>query len=393
MINKPLNNYILKDVHNKDVNYNKILSKSKGDGNMNTTIKKVLSIACIFIGLILVGTVSTNIYAKFKWDAEFKEFQNRPLLEAKGTLNEAKNSDYAEVINMDYITQDGISVKVDSLLITDDCFDANINFKFADDIIVNSETFAYGYAIYDENKNLYGILTRMHLGSNEKYDKTTPFIYEEIGIKYNKNDIYAVQLADSLCTSLIETNESERSITTSLTLKASNKNFPKSKKIYIRIFDLGYPMIETDSSTRQAINMEDFKLSKAEWVFEIDIPEKFYNRETLELKLANDIPNFEVTKITLTESGLVLKFKSKQYMDLISNGKDMKGNEFAEARETMLNITDIDGNIYQDIGGGTTGEPNEFKMSIDAGKKDLDKKLFLNYTVDGKKYTSELIKK
>lgn len=393
MFNKPMKDYILKEVHNKDINYNKILSKSKGDGNMNTTIKKVLSIACVFIGLILVCTVSTNIYAQIKWNAEFKEFQNRPLLEAKGTLNEAKDSDYAEVINMDYITQDGISVKVDSLLITDDCFDANISFKFANDIIVNSQTFSYGYAIYDENKNLYGILTRMHLGSNEKYDKTTPFIYEEIGIKYNKNDIYAVQLADSSGISYIEVNESERSITTSLTLKASNKNFPKSKKIYIRIFDLGYPMIEFDSNTHQAINMEDFKLSNAEWVFEIDIPEKFYNRETFELKLANDIPNFEVTKITLTESGLVLKFKSKQYMDLISNGKDMKGNEFAEARETMLNITDIDGNIYQDIGGGTTGEPNEFKMSIDAGKKDLDKKLFLNYTIDGKKYTSELIKK
>jgi len=32
-------------------------------------------------------------------------------------------------------------------------------------------------------------------------------------------------------------------------------------------------------------------------------------------------------------------------------------------------------------------------MTLDAGKKDLDKKLFINFTVDGKKYTSELVKK
>lgn len=32
-------------------------------------------------------------------------------------------------------------------------------------------------------------------------------------------------------------------------------------------------------------------------------------------------------------------------------------------------------------------------MNIDAGKKDLEKKLFVNFTVDGKKYTSELVEK
>lgn len=32
-----------------------------------------------------------------------------------------------------------------------------------------------------------------------------------------------------------------------------------------------------------------------------------------------------------------------------------------------------------------------YKMNIDAGKKDLEKKLFVNFISNGKKYTSELV--
>ena len=38
--------------------------------------------------------------------------------------------------------------------------------------------------------NIYGIQTRMHLGENEKYDKYTPYLYKDIGVDYNKKDIY-----------------------------------------------------------------------------------------------------------------------------------------------------------------------------------------------------------
>lgn len=32
-----------------------------------------------------------------------------------------------------------------------------------------------------------------------------------------------------------------------------------------------------------------------------------------------------------------------------------------------------------------------YKMNIDAGKKNFEKKLFVNFTVNGIKYTSELV--
>ena len=96
-------------------------------------------------------------------------------------------------------------------------------------------------------------------------------------------------------------------------------------------------------------------------------------------------------KATLTETSLVLRFKSKAYRDLVTAGKDFEGN-LGDAMTAMLNITNSEGKIYQDVSGGTSGEDG-YKITFDVGKKDLNKKMFLNFTVNGKKYTSELVKK
>ena len=55
----------------------------------------------------------------------------------------------------------------------------------------------------------------------------------------------------------------------------SEKGFPRSKKIYIRVFDLGYSMTQVDEENNY--QAEDFSITNAEWIFEIDLPEKFYN--------------------------------------------------------------------------------------------------------------------
>lgn len=387
MINKAFKEY-MEEEYNQEKNYKKILSKEKGVVGMKNNVRKLLNIAAIFVAVVIVGVASTQIYAKIQWDIQFKEYQNRQVGEAKGTLQEARDSGYAEVMNMDYVTQDGISAKVDYILLTDDCFDANIKFKFDESKEVNSETFTYGYAVYDENHKIYQIFTRMHIGGEiEKYDKVTPFIYKELGIKYNQNDIYSLQLSDSSGLSGIEANEAERTITTNLTLRAKD-SYPKSKKLYIRVFDLGYTMFDTE--TRIA---EDFKISDAEWLFAIDVPEKFYERQTLELKPENEIPGIEFEKITLTEAGLVLNFQSKDYLNLISSGKDMSGDEFWNATKSSFSITDSEGKTYQELGGGTTDKENGFKMTVDAGKNDLAKKLYVNVNLNGKQYKEELIEK
>ncbi len=382
---------------NKDSNYKAIFSKIKEGDTMKMKKcrkYKILNIAAIFMIIVIIASITPSIYAKIKWDIQFKEYQqNRQLGEAKGSLEDAKETGYAQVMDMNYVTQEGISAKVDSILMTDDCFDANISFKFDESIILDSQGFSFSYVVYDENNNIYQIFERMHMDPNQKQDTLTPFIYRELGVDYNKKDIYAIQFADRGGFGNIEANEENRTITTNITLRAGD-TFPRSRKIYIKLFDLGYTMFDLENSNKEnnEITVEDFQISKAEWLFEIDVPEKFQESQTLELKLQDDIPGLEIEKITLTEAGMVLRYKSVEYNNLITAGKDMKGNEFSKARESMLSITDGEGRVFQDLGGGTT-QNGGYKMILDAGKKDLSKKLYINFKSNGEQYTSELVVK
>lgn len=70
----------------------------------------------------------------------------------------------------------------------------------------------------------------------------------------------------------------------------------------------------------------------------------------------------------------------------------MPAGEFQNKCKEMLNITDEDGKVYQETGGGTTGDYG-YKMSIDLAKKDFSKKIFINFKVGDTQYTSELVEK
>lgn len=380
-----------KEKFNLNKNYEAIMTKVKEGKamkkNKNTQYKKILNIAAVILVVVLVGSIAPRIYAKIQWDIKFKEYQNREFETGQGTIKEAMASGYNEEIDMDYVTQDGIRVKVDSLMITDDYLEANINFEFEDDIKVNSETFGFGYAIYDDQKNIYGVFTRMHLGSNEKRDYYTPYMYQEIGVEYNKNDIYAIQLNDTAGTENI--SAIDRNIISKIKM-GSTKGFPKSKKLYIRVFDLGYHMVDVHTDGTPNI-MENFTISDAEWIFEIDVPDKFYERQTTELKLKDEIPGVEIEKITVTEVGLIIKAKIEGYgVQLENNGIQ----EWQKLRNETINITDEEGNIYYEntIGMVQLGK-DTVRMNFEINKNMLSKKLFLNVKVNGQQYSSELIEK
>lgn len=391
MMNHVFKEYTEK-LNNIHSNYEAIILKDKEVIKMNRVKKKILNIAATFVMVILVGALSTQIYAKIQWDIKFKEYQNREYEVGSGTIKEAVEAGYSEPIEMDYIVQDGISVKVDSLIMTDDHFNATMNFKFADNIELDSEHFSFGYAVYDEEKNVYGVCTRMHIGSKERFDTYTRLIYEEIGVNYKKNDIYAIQLNDTAGSGNVSAKD--RNIISDIHM-SSTKGFPKSKKIYIRVFDLGYSMVqlEEDNSQRKVGDAEDFSLSKAEWIFELNVPEKFYERQTTELKLKDKIPGLEVQKITVTELGLIVKAKIDGFSEITHLGKDMPVTEWQKLRNETVNITDEEGNIYYETTMGTVQRKDWFKMEYPINKNMLNKKWFLNVRVDGEKYRSELVQK
>ena len=377
MINTTFKKY-LESKYSKEDNYKKILSKEKGVVSMK---KRILNIAAIFLVIIIAGVLSTNIYAKIMWNIEFKDYRQLPSKEIKGTLDELKEEGYAEVLNIDYLEQDGIGIKINSILLTDDCLDIDITSKFDEDIDVNSQTFSIGYTIYDENKNIYQIHSRMHLGEKtSKFDNVTLFTYEELGVEYDKKDVYALQLANNGGVTLEEINEEERTINMNITLRAKDK-FPQSKKLYIQIFDPGFSMIElgNENGKTNMVNAEDFNLSNSKWLFEITVPEKFYDRNTIELKPESEISGIEFREITISETGMNLTFKSQAYDELIYKGKDMEHEKFLKEMEKMLFVSDKDGNKYNELNVGSTKEKEVYKINIDANIEDFNKGLYINY--------------
>lgn len=338
----------------------------------------------VIILMAVIGIIAYKLYELIDMDNRYQAFKEIPTVETKGKLSYNQEENCAKVEGMDYVFQDGIGVKIDSINITDDSFKANVNLKLNKEFDYRMLNFSY--AVYDENKNIYNISTRMRMGENEKYDYNTIFMAKELGV-YNKKDVYSPYLASGGGSGNISSNKSEKIAINGIEIETRDK-FPKSKKIYIKIFDIGY--FEASKGEDEKLNVKNFDLSNAKWLFEFDIPEEMNKRETINLKLENEIPGLEISKITLTETKFVMNFKSEEYINLIASGKDMVGDEFRRKCEEMLNITDGEGNKYQETGGGTTGDGG-YSVSFNITKKDLAKKLFINFKVGDKEYKSELI--
>lgn len=338
----------------------------------------------VIILMAVIGIIAYKLYELIDMDNRYQAFKEIPTVETKGKLSYNKEENYAKVEGMDYVFQDGIGVKIDSISITDDTFKANINLKLNKEF--DYKMLNFSYAVYDENKNIYEISTRMRMGENEKYDYNMIFMGKELGVYGNKG-LNRPHLASSSGSGNISSDESEKIAINGIEIETRDK-FPKSKKIYIKIFDIGY--FEASKGEDEKLNVKNFDLSDAKWLFEFDIPEEMNKRETINLKLENEIPGLEISKITLTETKFVMNFKSEDYLNLIASGKDMVGDEFRRKCEEMLNITDGEGNKYQEAGGGTTGDGG-YSVSFNITKKDLAKKLFINFKVGDKEYKSELI--
>ena len=231
--------------------------------------------------------------------------------------------------------QDDIGIKINSILLTDDCLDFDITFKFNEEINVDSKNFSFGYAVYDENKNIYNIQPRLF--SKNKENNKISFIYKELGLNYDTKSATAQQFSDIATQQITGVSEANRTIDFNLTFRAKDK-FPQSKTIYIKIFDLGYTMsdIENENNELTIKNSEDFNLSKAKWNLEIEVPKKFYERNTTELTTKNNIPGIDIENILISETGMTIKFKSKEYDKIVKSGIDME----AEGQHSKL-INDI----------------------------------------------------
>ena len=360
---------------NEKDNFNIIMEKINDNGKKRE-IKYFNVASMVAVIMILIGFISPAIYAKYQYYIQFKEYENREYEVGYSTIEEVNNSGYIENINMDYITQDNIGVKIDSLLIVNDYMEVKLNFKFQEDMMIDSENFSYGFAIYDESNNIYGIVPRTNIEDSKAFTNYTKNIYKELGIKYNPLDIFAIQLNAGA----EKQNISAENYNIISKIKMNGKDkFPQSKKLYVRVFDLGFYTYTNE----ERIDL-DFKVSDLEWIFELDIPEKFYFDNDIKMIVKDVIPEIKVNEILVDDIRMKVVLEWDGYEKFILENNADNINE-------LITILDEDGNIYYMTNGSSYND--SIIRYFEINKNMLNKKLFLRFKINDTEYLAEIISK
>lgn len=366
----------LKDTYNERKNYNSILSKTKGGVYMK---KKILNIAAVIVIIIGIGIFAPKIYAKILWNIDYKKYQEREISREKIAINESTTNGYAENLNMDYSYKDDVGIKLNSFMLSSDYLKINLDIQLKENISTENtpelyKTLSYGFAIYDENNNIYAISENSFQNKDLTYWKK---LYKELNINENLNNVL---------------NDNESHGVKNIKEKVANadielstiKGFPKSKKLFIRIFEIGY-----SSFKRNPPSYEFQEVSKNEWQFEIEISERFYQNSDIELKLSKDIKGVTLNKATLTDTGLSMIAKIDGLNEYIS--KIRTEPNAGELLEDIIYITDKNNNLFiaLDIGGNSQDEQ---KMKFGIGKDQLKNRLFLHINLNDIHDVVELVK-
>lgn len=354
--------------------------------------RKILSTVAVLLVVIIVGSLSPQMYAKFQLDQKYKEYIRRDYVSGKGKIATA----YSENVDMDYVFQDDVGVKIASLILTDDALKIGVDVKLPEKYRIdkmpeyNNENthifYVAGYAIYDENNTIYDINPIFNPEPKKMEERANyiKLLNKELGKGYLGNDIYSSHLSCSAGCNLKESDDEK------LSLEIKNESlegFPNSEKLFIRILGIGAQVIKTDTNNLPEV----FEFSNSEWIFEIEAPDKFIKRETWNLELLDEIPGLKIEKFTISETGTVLKARKKAVIKTIGAGKDMESSQWTKVHDALINITDKEGNIYYPIQGGTAEGKNGFYSMFEIDKDILETTtLYLNMETLDDKYSSEL---
>ena len=367
MENMYLKEIALKD---KEENFDNITRKIEKNSK-RVYWRRLIAIATVIIVLV-IGIPKG--YAQIKFYREFKEFERVASQSAFGRKIDS------EIIEMQAIRQDGITAKVTSILVTPDEMEIEIEFEIDDKIEVNTEFFSFSTIVYDENKNVYGVFAFDDATVGEKV--LFPLLaYKELGIKYNKDDIYEKIYADRIEVGSITAKD--RTITASIKLN-TYEAFPKTEKLKILITDIG------SYSPKE----KEFKInyiSKSKWYFDIDIPDKFYYADYYNLKTEEQIEGFNIQDLRISDSSLTIKARSNYIENEISEGKNLDSNTFSKIQDELIFIEDEKGNrvTITEMASGKEGIRVRFALS----KEDFENNIFyLGVTIEGKTYKKKLIK-
>lgn len=260
---------------------------------------KIVTAACacmiIATSIVYAKDISTFIYHFFN--------NNRGMNLAinEGYIDET-NTEYANSQNVEandngiIIDAQDTEIKVENMLMDD----YNLSFTFSvklDEKIDTSDianVCLSDMIITDENNNIV-VCTQKYLFDNYCAANNLDYKYDEFN---EKNVNSAGELRTK--TGLNGTHTTELIYN----FNACIYPYPKSKKLYIHIAKIN---MSREISYRQV----DVVL-KGEWNIDIDVPEKFYNREAIVYKVKScSDEQINVTEACVYNTGMVLEFTSK----------------------------------------------------------------------------------
>lgn len=264
--------------------------------NKDNKIMKSIGIAA---GILLSTTViaATGVVLTEK---NMNRFGNN----ASQGVGTAVDNNYVQMVNNEYQTADGIDVKVDSFLIDDSNFDIVFDIKFSDKYNANDMLGLYlcDLKVIDENGKK--VFATMEAEAEEEH------IDELRKDKENSKNNYKLYFGGYGNENKI-INEHE--IKNYVTATGNPVNFPKSKKLIVTFSRI---------VVRKFVNEPNRNdIYKGQWRFELDVPEKMYNRELsyYKIKDSSDV-DYILDKAQL--SNTAFKIYLKNVNDLAIGGKE-----------------------------------------------------------------------
>jgi len=274
------------------------------------------------IAMILLTLITITGGSIFATIIHFKKFENIERYYQLGSIKDAIDGGYMENVEMDYVYSGDIGVKISSIMISDNDFDMLVDFDFNQKNISMNGLFLT-YAIYDENNNIY-IYNDNTLDNNKILNRVKKF-YKELDIEYNKDTWFKNGHAKANTQNIL--TQTEENLTIQISMN-SNINFPKSKNIFLRIFDIGY----IDFNKNKYNSISDNK----EWILRVSIPEKFHNRTNIDYKLKEEILGFTLKKAYVSSTSMTVIAKVDNLMFIGEKIKiiDQNGNEYSSKNMT-----------------------------------------------------------
>lgn len=315
----------------------------------------------------------------------------KPETTSNGIIQMAEDG-YIQNTDMDFIEDNGISIKIDSILMDDYNLDIVFEVKTKENIkpIYNIEI--SDLIISDENNNIIYC----------SYDRVD--LYEDFckkhNIEFSNKNMHNNYTNEGYQTEVIERTDNS----VKFLYKLYSTGYPKSKKL---IFD--FKNINIISSVENITNNRVSQNLKGKWNIEVDLPEVFYNRKNLiySVKDKSDKKSNIILKEatgTYTEMHIELTIKKfrKGYKPT-EEGLDNLLKEISENTENdiIATLENQNGKIFEIVtlnregGNGRTYHSNgdvTCYFTFPITRDEYTNILKLNLTIKGKKTTINLSK-